>query len=155
MPPEASRLESAIARRARVPTGEVGAESKRAGAGEEPCPAGAEADRRVVAAEVFIDDPSSDVVVRLRGARGCATGESDSHREGEECRTRERAWQSVTCCGTVSCLETRLSIFILAGKLFPFVAWIVWRTEPGFVDRASFESVKRDTFFFVTSRRCT
>ena len=105
-PRERSVPEPAIARRARVPTGEVSAESERVGAAEEPCPAGAEAGRRVVAAEVFVDDPGSDIVVRLRGARGCATGESDLQGEGE-CRTRERAWQSVTCYGTVSCFETR------------------------------------------------
>ena len=56
-----------IARRARVPTGEVGAESKHAGEAEDPCPAGAEAGRRVVAAEVLVDDPGSDIVVRLGG----------------------------------------------------------------------------------------
>ena len=95
----------------------MGAESKRVGAAEEPCPAGAEAGRRVVVAEVFVDDPGSDIVVRLRGARGCATGESDLQGEGE-CRTRERAWQSVTCCGTVSCFETCLSICIVAGDFF-------------------------------------
>ena len=56
--------EPEIARRARVPTGEVGAESKHAGAVEEPCPTGAEAVRRVVAAEVLVVDPGSDIVVR-------------------------------------------------------------------------------------------
>ena len=109
--------EPAIARRARVPTGEVGAGSKRVGAVEEPCPAGAEAGRHVVAAVVFVDDPGSDIVVRLRGARGCATGESDSQGEGE-CRTRERAWQSVTCCGTVSCFENTFKHFHCGGRFF-------------------------------------
>ena len=117
-PWERSGPEPAIARRARVPTGEVGAEFKRAGAAEEPCPAGAEVGRRVVAAVVLIEDEGSDMVVRLRGARGCATGESGSQ-GGGECRARERAWQSVACCGTVS--SSRLSIFILAGIFFSFV----------------------------------
>ena len=109
-----------IARRARVPTGEVGAESKHAGAAEDPCPAGAEAGRRVVAAEVLVDDPGSDIVVRLGGARGCTTGEGNSQGKGE-CRTRERAWQSVSFCDLVSCSGARLSICILAGGIFPFV----------------------------------
>ena len=56
-----------IARRARVPTGEVGAESKPAGAAEEPCPAGAEAVRRVASVEVLVVDPERDIVVRLEG----------------------------------------------------------------------------------------
>ena len=112
-PRERPGLELAFARRASVPTGEVGAESMLAGVAEEPCPAGAEAVRRVAAEEVLVVDPVSDMVVRLRGARGCATGESD-WQGGDECRTRERAWQSVTCCGTVS--SSRLSIFILSGN---------------------------------------
>ena len=124
-PRERPGSEPATARRASVPTGEVGAESKRAGAAEEPCPAGAEAGRRVVAAEVLVDDSGSNLVVRLRGARGYATGESDSQ-GGGECRTRERAWQSVPCCGTVSCLGTRLRVCILAGEIFLFVDCIVW-----------------------------
>ena len=124
VPPGASRSRARDRLKGEVPTGEVGAEPKRAGAAEEPCPAGAEAGRRVVAAEILIDDSGSDIVVRLRGARGCATGESDSQ-EGGECRTRERAWQSVTCCGTVSCLGTRLRICILAWIFFSFVDSIV------------------------------
>ena len=46
-------LEPEIARRARVPTGEVGAESRLAGVAEEPCPARAETVRRVTAEDVF------------------------------------------------------------------------------------------------------
>ena len=60
--------EPEIARRVRVPTGEVGAESKPAGAAEEPCPAGAEAVRRVPSVEVLVVDPERDIVVRLGGA---------------------------------------------------------------------------------------
>ena len=106
-----------IIRRARVPTGKVGAESKPAGAAEEPRPAGAEAIRRVVSAEFLVVDPGSDIVVRLGGARGCATGEGNLQGRGE-CRARERAWQSMPFCGIVSCLETRLNIRILAGGMF-------------------------------------
>ena len=79
--------EPEITRRARVPTGEVGAESKLAGAAEESCPAGAEAVRRVASAEVLVVDPESDIVVRLGGARGCMTDEGNSQGRGE-CRTR-------------------------------------------------------------------
>ena len=116
-PRERPGPELEIARKARVPTGEVGAKSKHAGAAEDPCPAGAEAGRRVVAAEILVDDPGSDIVVRLGGARGDITGESDSQGR-DECRTRERAWQSVSGCGTVSCLGTRSRICILAGNFF-------------------------------------
>ena len=42
-PRERPGPEPAIARRASVPTGEVGADSMLAGVAEEPCPAGAEA----------------------------------------------------------------------------------------------------------------
>ena len=76
-----------------------------AGVAEEPCPAGAETVRRVAAEEVLVVDPVSDMVVLLRGARGCTMGESDSQgRSG--CRTREWARQSVLCCSTVSLLRT-------------------------------------------------
>ena len=119
-PRECPGPEPEIARRARVPTGEVGAESKPAGAAEEPCPAGVEAVRRVVAAEVLVVDPGNDIVARLEGARGCTTGEINSQGRGE-CRTRERAWQSVSCCAIVSCLGTRLSNRILVGGIFPSV----------------------------------
>ena len=80
--------EPEIARRARVPTGKW-APKKHAGAAEEPCPTGAETVRRVVAAEVLVVDPCSDIVVRLGGAHGCTTGEGNSQGRGE-CRTRER-----------------------------------------------------------------
>ena len=40
-PQECSGLEPEIARSARVPTGEVGVDSRLAGVAEEPCPAGA------------------------------------------------------------------------------------------------------------------
>ena len=63
-PRERPGPEPEIARRARAPTGGVGAESKYAGAAEEPCPTGAEAVRGVVAAEVLVVDPGSDIVVR-------------------------------------------------------------------------------------------
>ena len=116
-PRERPGPEPAIARRSRVLTGEVGVESKLAGVAEEPCPAGAKAMRRVAAEEVLVVDPVCDMVVRLGGARGCTMGESDSQGRGR-CRTRERAWQSVSCCGTVSCLGTRLNICIVAGVLF-------------------------------------
>ena len=86
--------EPAIARRARVPTGEVGVECVLAGVAEEPRPAGAEAVRRVAAEEVLDVDPVNKMVVRLGGARGCTMGESDSQGRGG-CLTRERAWQSV------------------------------------------------------------
>ena len=59
-----------------------------------------------MAAEVLVVDPRSDIVVRLGGACGCTTGEGNSQGRGE-CHTRERAWQSVSCCGIVSCLGTR------------------------------------------------
>ena len=116
-PREHAGPEPAIARRARVPAGEVGVESRLAGGAEEPCPAGAEAVRRVAAEEVLVVDPVCDMVVRLGVARGCTMGESDSQGRGE-CRTRERAWQSVSCCDTVSCLGTRLNISIVAGDFF-------------------------------------
>ena len=90
-PRERPGPESAIARRAKVSTGEVGVEFVLAGVAEEPCPAGAEAVRRVAAEEVLVVDPVSDMVVRLGGARGCTMGESDSQGRGG-CRTRERAW---------------------------------------------------------------
>ena len=112
-PRERPGPEPEIARRARVATGEVGAESKPAGAAEELCPAGAEAVRRVVSAEFLVVDPESDIVVRLGGARGCTTDEGKSQGRGE-CRTRERAWQSVLCCGSVM-LGKRSDIRILAG----------------------------------------
>ena len=122
-PRERPGPEPAIARRASVPTGEVGAESMFARVAEEPYTAGAETVRRVAAEEVLVVDPVSDMVVRLGGARGCTMGESNSQgRSG--CCTRERAWQSVACCGTV--LSSRLSIFILAVKTFSFVNWILW-----------------------------
>ena len=89
-PRERPGPEPAIARRARVSTGEVGVESRLAGVAEEPCPAGAEAVRRVAADEVPIVDPVCDMVVRLWVARGCTMGESDSQGRGG-CRTRERA----------------------------------------------------------------
>ena len=99
-PRERPGPEPTIARRASVPTGEVDADSMLAGVAEEPCPAGAEAVRRVAPEEVLIVDPVSDIVVLLGGARGCTKGERDSQgRSG--CRTREWAWQSVLCCSTV------------------------------------------------------
>ena len=55
--------EPETARRARASTGEVGTESRLAGAAEEPCPAGAEAVRRVAAVEVLVVDPESYMVV--------------------------------------------------------------------------------------------
>ena len=115
-PPERPGPEPEIARRVRVPTGEVGAEPKPAGAAEEPCPAGAKAVRRFVSAEFVVVDPECDIVVRLGGARGCTTDEGNSQGRGE-CRTRERAWQSVSCCSTVSCWGTRSDIRILAGSI--------------------------------------
>ena len=66
-PRERPGPEPAIARRANVPTGEVGAESMLAGVAEEPCPAGAEAVRRVAAEEVLVVDHVSDMAVRRRG----------------------------------------------------------------------------------------
>ena len=63
---------------------------------------GAEAVRRVVSAEFLVVDPGSDIVVRLGGARGCTTDEGNLQGRGE-CRTRKRAWQLVSCYGTVSC----------------------------------------------------
>ena len=85
-PRERPGPEPAIARRASVSTGEVGADCMLAG-----CPAGAEAVRRVAAEEVSIVDPVTDMVVRLGGARGCTMGECDSQgRSG--CRTRGSAW---------------------------------------------------------------
>ena len=93
-PRERPGPEPEIAQRARVPTGKVGVESKPAGAAEEPYPAGAEAVTCVEATEVLVVDPGSDIVVRLGSDRGCTTGEGNSQGRGE-CRTRERAWQSV------------------------------------------------------------
>ena len=119
-PRERPGPEPEIARRERLPIGKAGAESKPAGAAEEPCPAGAEAVRRVVSAEVLVVDSGSDIVVRLGGARGCTTGEGDSQGRGEY-RTKERAWQSVSCCCSVSRLGTRLNIRILAGEFFSSV----------------------------------
>ena len=66
-PRERPGPEPAITRRARVPTGEVGVESVLAGIAKEPCPAGAEAVRRVAGEEVLVVDPVSDMVVRLGG----------------------------------------------------------------------------------------
>ena len=66
-PRERPGPEPAIARRASVPTGEVGADCMLAGVAEEPCPAGAEAVRRVAAEEFLIVDPVTDIVVRLGG----------------------------------------------------------------------------------------
>ena len=86
-PRERPGPEPEIARRAGVPTGEVGAESKPAGAAEEPGPAGAEAVRRVASAEVLVFDPESEIFVRLGGSRGCTTDEGNSPGRGE-CRTR-------------------------------------------------------------------
>ena len=119
-PRERPGPEPEIVRRARIPTGKVGAESKPAGAAEEPCPAGAEAVRRVVSAEFLVVDPESYIVVRLGGARGCTTDGGNSQERGE-CRTREWAWQSVSCCATVSCWGTRSDIRILAGGISPSV----------------------------------
>ena len=76
-----------IARRAKAPTGEVGAESRLAGAAEEPCPAGAEAVGRIAVVEVLVVDPESDIIVYLGGPRGCTTDEGNSQGRGE-CRTR-------------------------------------------------------------------
>ena len=73
--------------------------------------------RRVAPEEVLVVDPVCDKVVRLGGARGCTMGENDSQGRGE-CHKRERAWQSVSCCGTMSCLGTRLNICIVAGDSF-------------------------------------
>ena len=136
--------EPAIARRASVPQGEVGADSMLAGVAEEPCPAGAEAVRRVAAEEVLIVGPVSDIVVLLGGARGCTMGESDSQgRSG--CRTREWAWQSVLCCSTVSRLRTCSNVCVVAGEFFVSVNGFVWGTGPD-VGGASFESITWKTF---------
>ena len=62
--------EPETARRDRAPTGEVVAESRPVGGSEEPCPAGAEAARRIAEGELLVVDPESDPVVCLRGARG-------------------------------------------------------------------------------------
>ena len=80
-----------IARSARVPTGEVGVESRLARVAEEPCPAGAEAPRRVAAVEVLVVDPDSNMVVYLGGARGCTTDEGNSQWRSEWW-TRKRSW---------------------------------------------------------------
>ena len=71
---------SEVARRDRVPTGEVVAESRPMGAGEEPWPAGAEAVGRIAEAEFFVvADPESDILVGLGGTRRCTRGEGNSH----------------------------------------------------------------------------
>ena len=127
-PRERPGHEPAIARKARVPTGEVGVESWLAGVAEEPCPAGAEAVRCVAAEEVLVVDPVCDMAVRLGGARGCTISESDSQGRGER-HTRERAWQSVSGCGTVLCLGTRLNICIVAEDFF--CLWIDSYGEQG------------------------
>ena len=81
-PRERPGPEPAIVRRASVPTGEVGAESMLAGVAEEPCPAGAEAVRRVAAEEVLVVDPVSDMVsfwgrlVDVQWARAIHKGEA-------------------------------------------------------------------------------
>ena len=77
--------EPETARRARAPTGELGAKSRLAGAAEEPCPAGAEAVRRFAVVEVLVVDSESDMVVCLGEARGCTTDEGNSQGRGE-CR---------------------------------------------------------------------
>ena len=124
-PRERPGPEPAIARRASVPTGEVGADCMLAGVAEEPCPAGAEAVRRVAAEEVLIVDPVTDIVVRLGGARGCTMGECDSQgRSG--CRTRGWAWQSVLCCSTVSRLRTCSNVCVVAGEFFVSVNGFEW-----------------------------
>ena len=124
-PRERPGPESAIALRASVPTGEVGADSMLAGVAEEPCPAGAEAVRCVAAEEVLVADPVSDIVVLLEGARRCKMGESDSQgRSG--CRTREWAWQSVLCCSTVSRLRTCPNVCVVAGEFSVSVNGFVW-----------------------------
>ena len=83
-PRERPGPEPKTARRDRASTGDVGAESRLAGAAEEPCAAGAEAVRRTAALEVLVVDPESDIV---GGTRGCTTGEGNSQ-GGGECRTR-------------------------------------------------------------------
>ena len=146
--------EPAIARRASVPTGEVGADIMLAGVAEEPCLAGAEAVRRVAAEEVLIVGSVSDIVVLLGGARGWTMGESDSQgRSG--CRTREWAWQSVLCCSTVSRLRTCPNVSVVAGEFFVSVKGFVWGTGPD-VGGASFESIRRkNVFFFDLASLCT
>ena len=124
-PRERPGPEPAIARRASVSTGEVGADCMAAGVAGEPCPAEAEAVRRVAAEEVLFVDPVADMVVRLGGARGCAMGECDSQRRSG-CRTRGWAWQSVLCCSTVSRLRTCSNVCVAAGDFFVSVNGFVW-----------------------------
>ena len=68
-----------VAREDRVATGEVIAESRPMGAGEEPWPAVAEAVGRIAEMEfLVVADPDSDSVVGPGGARGCTTIEGNS-----------------------------------------------------------------------------
>ena len=80
-PRERPGPEPAIARRTSVPTGEVGADSMLAGVAEEPCPAGAEAVRRVAAEEVLVVDPVSGIVVLLGGGSWMYNGRERFTRE--------------------------------------------------------------------------
>ena len=97
-PRERLRPEPAIARRARVPTGEVGVESRFAGVAEEPCPAVAEAARRVGAEEVLVVDPVCDMVVRLGGARECTTGDSKGEASAVQGSGRGKQCHPVAQC---------------------------------------------------------
>ena len=87
-PRERPGPEPEITRKARVPTEEVGTESKPEVAAGEPCPAVAEAVRRVASAEVLVVDSESDIFVRLRGPRGCGTADEGNSQGRGECRTR-------------------------------------------------------------------
>ena len=64
----------------------------------------------------LVVDPESDMVVCLGGSCGCTTDERNSQGRGD-CRTKERASQSVSCCGTMSCWGTGSHIRILAGGI--------------------------------------
>ena len=71
------------------------AESRPVGAAEELCPAGGKAVRRIAEVEVLVVDPEIDILVCLRGARGCTTGERNMQRRGVS-RTGYWTWLSLS-----------------------------------------------------------
>ena len=145
-PRERPGLEPAIARRARVPTGEVGVECMLAGVAEKTCPAGAEAVRRVAAEEVVVD-PVSDIVVRLGGlvdvqrARAIHKGEAGSVQEsgrGSQC-----------CAVALFHVWEHVQTSALWLEIF-FCLWMDSYGEPG-LNSWTMQALNRsDGFFFLS-----
>ena len=154
-PRERPGPEPAIARRARVPTGEMGVESRLAGVAEEPCPAGAEAVRRVAAEEVLVVDPVCDMVVRL--------GAGSWVYNGRERFARERRVPYKGAGGAISVMLWHSVMFentfkhLHCGRRFFFVCGLIRMGSGVWVRSWIVQALNRSDgklFFSPTSRRC-